>query len=60
MSKDQLKACESSADLFYSGSMALGCSSYKEAQRNACLCNGRTISKKEMEEMEIKEHGGEL
>lgn len=42
--KKQLDACQTSADLMYSGTLALGCASYKEAQRNACLCNGRTIT----------------
>ena len=55
MTKDQLDACQSSADLMYSGTLALGCASYKEAQRNACHCNGRTITKKEMEEIERDE-----
>ncbi|CAH3117701.1 unnamed protein product [Pocillopora meandrina] len=53
--KKQLDACQTSADLMYSGTLALGCASYKEAQRNACLCNGRTITKKEMEELERNE-----
>ncbi|KAK3739725.1 hypothetical protein QZH41_016180, partial [Actinostola sp. cb2023] len=60
MSKRDLQACETSSDLFYSGTIALGCLAYKEAQRNACLCNGRTITKKEMQDIEEKEHGGEL
>lgn len=49
--KEQLDACQTSADLLYSGSYALGCVAYKEAQRNACLCNGRTITKHELEEL---------
>lgn len=42
--KEQLDSCQSSADLMYSGTYALGCMAYKEAQRNACLCNGRTLT----------------
>ena len=53
--KEQLDACQTSADLMYSGTLALGCAAYKEAQRNACHCNGRTITKKEMEELEREE-----
>ncbi|XP_074618318.1 group XIIA secretory phospholipase A2-like [Acropora palmata] len=53
--KEQLDSCQSSADLMYSGTYALGCMAYKEAQRNACLCNGRTLTKKEMEDLERNE-----
>ena len=53
--KEELEACQKSADLMYSGTYALGCMSYKEAQRNACLCNGRKITKNEMDELERDE-----
>ena len=53
--KEELEACQNSADLMYSGTYALGCMSYKEAQRNACLCNGRKITKNEMDELERDE-----
>lgn len=39
----------------YSGTLALGCAAYKEAQRHACHCNGRTITKQEMEKIEGEE-----
>ena len=55
MPKEQLDACQTSADLMYSGTLALGCAAYKEAQRNACHCNGRKVTKKEMEEVEREE-----
>lgn len=51
-SRKTLKQCESNADIMYAGAIGLGCSAYKEAQRNACLCNGRTITKKEMKKLE--------
>ncbi|EDO32902.1 predicted protein, partial [Nematostella vectensis] len=38
MKKEEMNACGTSAELFYSGTLALGCMAYKEAQRNACLC----------------------
>ncbi|CAH1795251.1 unnamed protein product [Owenia fusiformis] len=36
-SKEQ-KACKSTAQLMSSGSAALGCESYLQSQKNACLC----------------------
>ena len=53
--KEQLDGCQTSADLMYSGTLALGCAAYKEAQRHACHCNGRTITKQEMEKIEGEE-----
>ena len=54
-SKEQMKACKTASDLMYSGTVTLGCGSYREAQRNACLCNGRKLTKKEVEELEKSE-----
>ena len=52
MSQNQLKECQNAADLMYSGTIGFGCSAYKEAQRNACLCNGRTLTAKEVEQLD--------
>lgn len=54
-SEEQIKGCKTGSDLMYSGTVTLGCMSYKEAQRNACLCNGRKLTKKEVEELEQSE-----
>ena len=32
------KKCKGGAKLLYTATMALGCKSYKDAQRNACIC----------------------
>ena len=39
-------------DIMHSGTVGLGCTAFKEAQRNACLCNGKKLTKREMEELE--------
>jgi len=36
------------ADIIYAGTIGLGCESYLSAQRNACLCDGKKISEKQM------------
>jgi len=51
-SREKRKECEGSADMMHAGALGLGCAAYKEAQRNACLCNGEKISKQKMKEME--------
>ena len=51
-SRKKLSECEGIADVMYAGTMGLGCGSFLEAQRNACLCNGKTISKRQMEKMQ--------
>ncbi|XP_063445589.1 group XIIA secretory phospholipase A2-like isoform X1 [Mytilus trossulus] len=35
------KGCEATAEIMYRGTLALGCSPYKKAQKNACLCNDK-------------------
>ncbi|ESP04645.1 hypothetical protein LOTGIDRAFT_135845 [Lottia gigantea] len=30
--------CESTADMMYTGVFGLGCKSFKDSQKNACLC----------------------
>ncbi|XP_041363593.1 group XIIA secretory phospholipase A2-like [Gigantopelta aegis] len=39
LSKDIVKGCKATAGLMYTGTMALGCKSYKEAQKDACVCD---------------------
>ena len=51
-SRKKLSECEGIADVMYAGTMGLGCGSFLEAQRNACLCNGKTISKRQMEKIQ--------
>ena len=47
----QLVKCEQVSDIMHSGTIGLGCAPYKEAQRNACLCNGKKLSSKEAEKL---------
>ena len=45
---EKLKECKSVADIFHRGTVGLGCAFFIEAQRNACLCNGKRLSKTEV------------
>ncbi|XP_047128241.1 group XIIA secretory phospholipase A2 isoform X1 [Hydra vulgaris] len=45
---EKFKECNGVADMFYGGTAGLGCAFFIEAQRNACLCNGKTLSKSEV------------
>jgi len=47
----QLDKCDQVADIMHSGTLGLGCTAYTEAQRNACLCNGRKLTKAEVEKL---------
>ncbi|XP_066934200.1 group XIIA secretory phospholipase A2-like [Clytia hemisphaerica] len=55
LSRKKLKDCEGIADVMYAGTLGLGCGSYLEAQRNACLCDGKTLSKKQMQKIQQNE-----
>jgi len=47
-SRKRYKECEGVADIIYAGTIGLGCEPYLSAQRNACLCDGKKISEKQM------------
>lgn len=51
-SNDKSMECKQLIELMHSGTVGLGCAAFKEAQRNACLCDGHTLSKKEMKKIE--------
>ncbi|KAL8592683.1 hypothetical protein ACOMHN_037623 [Nucella lapillus] len=38
VSRKFYEGCQSTADLMYAATMALGCKPYKDSQRDACLC----------------------
>jgi len=42
------EACGQTADMMHSGTVGLGCAAFKESQRNACLCNGKKLSEKDV------------
>ena len=50
--KKKLQQCHQMVDIMHSGTVGLGCTAFKEAQRNACLCNGKKLTKKQLEELE--------
>ena len=50
-----MKKCEEIGDVMHTGTIGLGCEAFKEAQRHACLCEGRKITKQEMQMMDEKE-----
>ncbi|XP_035671456.1 group XIIA secretory phospholipase A2-like [Branchiostoma floridae] len=39
LSADQNEGCQMTSQLMYAGTMGLGCKSYKEAQKRACICD---------------------
>nr|XP_002737263.2 PREDICTED: uncharacterized protein LOC100368483 [Saccoglossus kowalevskii] len=41
LSKQQLSGCKTTTDLMYAGTVGLGCKSYLEAQKNACICRNK-------------------
>ncbi|VDI36723.1 secretory phospholipase A2 [Mytilus galloprovincialis] len=41
LNKEEAEGCEATAEIMYRGTLALGCSPYKKAQKNACLCNDK-------------------
>ena len=49
--KSKMKECQSSADMMYATTSTLGCSAYIHSQANACLCNGRKLTKKEVDRL---------
>eukprot|EP00794_Sanderia_malayensis_P016617 gene16617-18307_t len=49
-SKAKMKECQGSADMMYATTSSLGCAAYMESQRNACLCGGRQLTKRQMKE----------
>ena len=52
MTKKQMQTCQDGADVMYSATVGLGCSAYKESQRNACLCNGEKLTAKQMQKVD--------
>ena len=50
-SKDKMTQCQTSADMMHAATTSLGCTAFKESQRNACLCDGRKISRKQMKKL---------
>ncbi|XP_066303354.1 group XIIA secretory phospholipase A2-like [Branchiostoma lanceolatum] len=39
LSSDQYEGCQMTSQLMYAGTMGLGCRSFKEAQKRACICD---------------------
>ena len=49
------------ATLMHSGTVGMGCTAYQEAQRNACLCDGKKLSVKQVKKLAADAAaGGEL
>ncbi|XP_033730824.1 group XIIA secretory phospholipase A2-like [Pecten maximus] len=42
LSREEFEGCEATAELMYQGTVALGCGSFKEGQKNACECVNKT------------------
>ncbi|CAC5409284.1 PLA2G [Mytilus coruscus] len=38
LNKEEAEGCEATAEIMYRGTLALGCTPFKKAQKNACLC----------------------
>ena len=49
--KSKIKECQSAADMMYATTSTLGCSAYLKSQATACLCDGRKLTKKEVDKM---------
>ena len=47
-SKTKMKQCQTSADMMFATTSSLGCAAFMESQRNACLCNGKTLNKEQL------------
>ncbi|XP_019635440.1 PREDICTED: group XIIA secretory phospholipase A2-like [Branchiostoma belcheri] len=39
LSKDQYEGCQMTSQLMYAGTTSLGCKSFKDAQKRACICD---------------------
>lgn len=46
-----MKKCQASADMMYATTSTLGCSAYVQSQANACLCDGRKLTKQEIDKL---------